>query len=160
MVRKRQLDDYYSKFYNNLRDRSNELKAEGNKLAIEIANWKESVAEKWDDIKVVSIKKADEVLNGNMKSGEEYNIEIVVDEAGLNDVVGIELVTLITDKDGVDHVYNIDQFKMVSKEGNLFTFKATHSIDNAGSFKVCYRMYPKNEHLPHRQDFCYVKWFI
>ena len=157
---KRQLDDYYSKFYNNLRDRSNELKAEGNKLAIEIANWKESVAEKWDDIKVVSIKKADEVLNGNMKSGEEYNIEIVVDEAGLNDVVGIELVTLITDKDGVDHVYNIDQFKMVSKEGNLFTFKATHSIGNAGSFKVCYRMYPKNEHLPHRQDFCYVKWFI
>jgi starch phosphorylase len=19
-------------------------------------------------------------------------------------------------------------------------------------------MYPKNKHLPHRQDFCYVKW--
>ncbi|MEE1309783.1 MAG: hypothetical protein UHJ41_06780, partial [Bacteroidaceae bacterium] len=45
------------------------------------------------------------------------------------------------------------------KDGNNYTFKASHCIDNAGSFKVCYRMYPKNENLPHRQDFCYVKWF-
>ena len=157
---KRQLDDYYSKFYNNLRDRSNLLKANGNKLALEIAEWKENVANAWDAINVVSIKKEEAVVNGNLIAGNKYDIEIVVDEAGLNDAVGIELVTLITDKEGVDHVYNIDQFKMVSNEGNLFTFKATHSIDNAGSFKVCYRMYPKNENLPHRQDFCYVKWFV
>ena len=31
---------------------------------------------------------------------------------------------------------------------------------NAGSFKVAYRMFPKNPELPHRQDFCYVRWFI
>ena len=29
---------------------------------------------------------------------------------------------------------------------------------NAGSFKTGVRMYPKNDKLPHRQDFCYVKW--
>ena len=45
-------------------------------------------------------------------------------------------------------------------EGNRYTFRASQSVDNAGSFKVCYRMYPKNENLPHRQDFCYVKWFV
>ena len=157
---KRQLDDYYSKFYNNLRDRSNQLKADGNKLALEIATWKEEVAQKWDDIKVISINKEDALNNGNTISGEKYDIEIVVDEAGLKDAVGIELVTLVTDKDGVEHVYNIDQFKVTANEGTKYTFKASHSIDNAGSFKVCYRMYPKNELLPHRQDFCYVKWFI
>jgi len=30
--------------------------------------------------------------------------------------------------------------------------------DEAGTFKCGVRMYPKNKLLPHRQDFCYVKW--
>ena len=34
-----------------------------------------------------------------------------------------------------------------------------HSLSNSGSFKVAYRMFPKNVDLPHRQDFCYVRWF-
>ena len=91
---------------------------------------------------------------------KKYNIEIVIDEAGLDDAIGVELVTLVTDKDGQDHVYHVDSFDMVERNGNNYTFRATHCIDNAGSFKVCYRMFPKNENLPHRQDFCYVKWFL
>ena len=43
--------------------------------------------------------------------------------------------------------------------GNKYTFVCSHTIDNAGSFKVCYRLFPKSDKLPHRQDFCYVKWF-
>ena len=84
----------------------------------------------------------------------------MVDEAGLDDAIGVELVTLTTDKDGQDHVYHVDPFRLVERVGNKYTFAALHSIDNAGSFKVCYRIYPKNENLPHRQDFCYVKWFM
>ena len=157
---KRQLDDYYSKFYNKLRDRKNELTANDNKLAKEIAQWKETVAERWDAIRVVSLKKEDDMLNGTVQAGKKYNIEIVVDEAGLNDAVGIELVTMTADKNGEDHIYHIDTFTMVGNEGNNYTFRAEHVMDNAGSFKVCYRMYPKNENLPHRQDFCFVKWFV
>ena len=42
--------------------------------------------------------------------------------------------------------------------GNNFTFEAEIEPINAGSFKTGVRMYPKNDKLPHRQDFCYVKW--
>ena len=157
---KRQLDDYYSKFYNKLRDRSALLHADDNKLAKEIALWKETVAERWDDIKIVSVNKEEDLANGIIEAGRKYNIEIVVDEAGLDDAIGIELVTLFTDKDGKDHIYHIDPFTMTKRDGNQYTFNATHCLDNAGSFKVCYRMFPKNENLPHRQDFCYVKWFL
>ena len=157
---KRQLDDYYSKFYNKLRDRYAALSANGNKLAQEIALWKETVAERWDAINVVSINKSEEIANGNYEAGKKYDIEIVVDEAGLDDAIGLELVTLSTDKDGVDHIYHVDPFAVTGRDGNKFTFHASLSIDNAGSFKICYRMYPKNENLPHRQDFCYVKWFV
>ena len=157
---KRQLDDYYERFYNKLRDRSQKLQANGYQLAKEIALWKEAVAERWDAVKVVSTKKGEELINGSIEAGKKYNIEIVVDEAGLDDAIGLELVTLTTDKDGKEHVYHVDSFDMVKREGNLYTFTTTHCIDNAGSFKVCYRMFPKNKSLPHRQDFCYVKWFL
>ncbi len=156
---KRQLDDYYSKFYNKMRDRYNELSANNNQLAMEIAHWKETVAERWDAIKVVSSSKPEEVLNGNVVVGGKYVIRFVIDEAGLNDAVALELVALRTDKEGVDHIYSVEPFKMVGHEGNNYTFELEHILNNAGSFKVAYRMYPKNEHLPHRQDFCYVKWF-
>ena len=95
-----------------------------------------------------------------LQAGHKYQIDIVVDEAGLDDAIGLELVTLRTDKDGLEHVYNVTPFDVCGRDGQCVTFTATHSIDNAGIFKVACRMYPKNELLPHRQDFCYVKWFV
>ena len=47
----------------------------------------------------------------------------------------------------------------MKRDGNVFEFEGTHTIEAAGDIKVAYRMYPKNADLPHRQDFCYVKWF-
>ncbi len=156
---KRQLDDYYSKFYNKLRDRGNALRANGNKLAKEIAAWKEEVATKWNDIKVLSVDANEALMNGQVEAGKEYNVKVVVDEAGLNDAVGIEIVTVRTDKDGVETIYSVEPMKMTAKNGNEFTFEGTHVLDNAGSYKSALRMFPKNENLPHRQDFCYVTWF-
>ena len=156
---KRQLDDYYDRFYNKLRERSQQLQANGYQLAKEIALWKEAVAERWDAVNVVSIKKNDDAINGNIEAGTKYDIEVVVDEAGLDDAIGVEAVTLYTDKDGEDHVYQVAPFELKGRDGNRFTFVLSHSIDNAGSFKLCYRLFPKNDKLPHRQDFCYVKWF-
>jgi len=31
-------------------------------------------------------------------------------------------------------------------------------MNRAGNFRYAFRMFPKNEDLPHRQDFCYVRW--
>ena len=156
---KRQLDDYYSKFYTKEAERFKKLAANDYAKAKEIAAWKEQVVAKWDQIQVVSADKCDDLVNGTIESGKDYTIRIVVDEKGLDDAIGIELVTLHTDKDGADHVYSVEPLKVVKREGDLYTFEVIHSINNAGSFKVAYRMFPKNEDLPHRQDFCYVKWF-
>ena len=157
---KRQLDDYYDKFYSKLAARFKVLSADNNAKAKEIALWKETVAERWDDIKIVSSEKCESLNNGDIEAGKKYNITFVVDEQGLDDAVGIEMVTIATDKEGKEHVYSVEPLKVVKREGNLFTFSTTHAFNNAGSFKVAYRMYPKNADLPHRQDFCYVKWFV
>ena len=152
---KRQLDDYYDKFYSKEAANFKKLAANNNRLAKELAAWKETVAERWDAIRVVS--KDDSALSA-AETGKEYTLRYVIDEQGLNDAVGLELISIKTDKNGEDHIFSKREFKMVGREGNNYTFEATFEPDVAGAFKSCVRMYPKNENLVHREDFCYVKW--
>jgi len=154
---KRQLDDYFDKFYNRQAKRAARLEADHNALAKSIALWKEAVAERWDGIHVVS--KDTSFLENGGETGMKYKIRYVIDEQGLDDAVGLELVSLKNDKSADERqVYSIHPFEVVSREGNLFTFEAIIEPSNAGSFRSCVRMYPKHKELPHRQDFAYVKW--
>ena len=156
---KRQLDDYFSKFYGKEAKRFH-ASAENNYAKVkEIAKWKEEVAEKWDSIQIVSMDKCAELRQGNVESGKDYTITCVVDEKGLNDAIGIEMVVTYTNVEGKEYIYCVAPMEMVKREGNLYTFQVTHSLSNAGSFKVAYRMFPKHPELPYRQDFCYVRWF-
>ena len=156
---KRQLDDYFTKFYCKEAKRHAELVADNYAKAKAIAAWKEEVAEKWDAIEVVSTEKCEDLINGNIESGKEYSITHVVDQKGLENAIGIEVVTLCKDAEGKERVYSVTPMEVVKREGNLYTYNVKFSFSNAGDFKVCYRMFPENVDLPHRQDFCYVRWF-
>ena len=156
---KRQLDDYFTKFYCKEAKRHAELVADNYAKAKEIAAWKEQVAEKWDAIEIVSSEKSEDIINGNIESGKEYSITHVVDQKGLDNAIGIEVVTLYTDAEGKERIYSVEPMEVVKREGNLYTYNVKFCLSNAGSFKVCYRMFPENVDLPHRQDFCYVRWF-
>ena len=153
---KRQLDDYYSKFYCRLAERSKKLHANGNQLAKEIAFWKETVAERWDAISVVS--KSSTLNDYTAETGTEFTVKYVIDEQGLDDAVGLEFVILRPDAKGEDRIASVHPFELVGREGNLYTFECDIEPDEAGTYKTAVRMYPKSDKLPHRQDFCYVRW--
>lgn len=154
---KRQLDDYFNKFYIKLANRFEQLDANNHQIAKDIAQWKENLVAHWDAINVVS--KDTTFLDYGGETGVRYQVKYVIDEQGLDDAIGLELVTLNTlpDNDGRE-LHQVFPFKMVKHEGNQYTFVAELEPDVAGTFKSCVRMYPKNAYLPHRQDFCYVKW--
>ncbi len=154
---KRQLDDYYDKFYTKEAKRFKQLSANNNQIAKEIALWKETVAERWDAIHVVS--KENNMPQAGPETGEEYKFTFVVDEQGLDDAIGLEFVALTQNEKGEDCIKEIHPFKVVKKEGNLYTFECITDQSDAGLYKCAIRMYPKNDLLPHRQDFAYVKWF-
>lgn len=156
---KRQLDDYYDKFYIKEADRFKMLSANNNQKAKEIASWKESVVERWDAIKVVSSDITQVESHASLVSGKTFTVTHVIDEQGLDDAIGVEMVVVSQDKDGREHVEQIEPMNVVKREGNLYTFQLTHSLDNAGSFKIAFRMFPQNRLLPHRQDFCFLRWF-
>ena len=153
---KRQLDDYYDKFYCRQAERFHKLAANDNRLAKELAQWKETVAERWEGIHVVS--KDDAVLYG-AETGKTYTLRYVIDEQGLQDAVGLELVSIKNDKSsGEERIFRVREFNVVGHEGNNYTFEVEIEPDIAGAYKVGVRMFPKHKDLAHRQDFCYVKW--
>ena len=116
---KRQLDDYYEKFYNKEAKRFKELSKDDNRLAKEIALWKETVAERWDAISVVSASST-APASGLHLTGEMYTLRYVINEQGLEDAVALEKVNVAIDKNGEEHVFSIEPLKMVKKEGNNF----------------------------------------
>lgn len=155
---KRQLDDYFSKFYIKLAKRAKALKAKDNAKAKEIAAWKEEVAARWNEIEILSTNYEGRPAR-EFYSGKPYKVEVEIDEKGLNNAIGVELVVLITDDHGKDSVYATKALDVVNKEGSVYKLATEYEISNAGVFKVALRMFPKNDLLPHRQDFCYVRWF-
>ena len=53
---KRQLDDYYEKFYIKLSEHFHILSADNNAKAKMISDWKTAVRNRWDSIEIKSIK--------------------------------------------------------------------------------------------------------
>ena len=153
---KRQLDDYYSKFYEKEAKRFKELSKNDNRLAKDIAQWKETVVERWDAINVVSAEW--NFPSAGAEAGQKYKLKYVINEQGLDDAVALEKVNVMLDKNGEEKVFSVEPLKMTGHDGNNYTFEAELAPRQFGQYKSAVRMYPKNKNLPHRQDFCYVKW--
>ncbi len=155
---KRMIDDYIARFYTKLATRSALLKANGFSKAKEIAAWKEKVAAGWDNIQVVTMDVPEKLIH-NPEVGESNKINIVIDVHDINDKgIGVELVATKLGKNNVDTLYDVEELKLVKTEGTKLFFSIDYQLNMAGSFKFGFRMFPKNEDLPHRQDFCYVRW--
>ena len=153
---KRQLDDYYEKFYNKEAMRFKEIAKDNYKLAKDIAQWKEVVAERWDAISMVSCS-WDFPATG-AETGQKYHLQYVINEQGLEDAVGLEKVDIYTDKNGEERIFHVEPLKLTGRDGNNYTFEAELAPQQSGNYRSAVRMYPKNNNLPHRQDFCYVRW--
>jgi len=155
---KRMIDDYISRFYTKLATRSGLLKANKYAKAKEIAAWKEKIAKGWDNIEVVLMDVPEKLIH-NPEVGEVNDINIVIDVHEINDKgIGIELVSTKLGKNNVDILYDVQELKLIKTEGTRLFFNLKYQLNMAGTFKYGFRMFPKNEDLPHRQDFCYVRW--
>lgn len=154
---KRQLDEYYSLFYTKLFSRYSLLAKDHYAQAKLLCEWKKQVISKWDSVEVSSIRLCED-LSTNIMVGKSYEVIIDINEQGLDDAVGVECV-IKGHKEGKECLYSTIPLNLIKREGSLFTFMGKIILHNSGNFKIAFRMYPKHTLLPHRQDFCYTKWF-
>lgn len=155
---KRMMDDYINRFYTKLAKRSSYLKENNFEKARELTLWKANMANNWDQIEVVSASHPDNLLL-QTHVGQETSLEVVIDTKNLNDKgIGLELVVTRMSQNNKEQLYDVEEMKLVRTEGSKMYFSLDYIMNRAGSFRYAFRMFPKNEDLPHRQDFCYVRW--
>ncbi len=155
---KRMMDDYFSKFYNKLAQRHALMMSDNFKMAKEIAAWKSNIVEHWDEIEVVS-RSFEDVTQNSPSVGETRKVQVVIDTHSLKDNgIGVELVAVRTSQHNNDKLHKVLPLDIVKIEGTRITYEAIYRFDYAGGMKFGLRMFPKNDLLPHRMDFAYVRW--
>jgi starch phosphorylase len=155
---KRMIDDYIEKFYTKLASRSAVLKENKFEKAKEIAAWKETMAQGWDAIEVINANFPEKLIH-NPQVGEDYELDVVLDVKDLKyKGVGVEMVVTRSGENNKDILYDVEELQLVKSEGTKLYFNIDYQMNRAGSFKYAFRMFPKNEDLPHRMDFCFVRW--
>ena len=156
---KRQLDDYISKLYIPEAKRSAELVKDNFKLAREIVTWKEEVASKWNQIEILSVEINDGFVGTpSVGTGDTIYVKAVIDTKGLGDSIGVEVVKY-REHNGQTDFAGAVPLEVVKRDGDIYTYEHKYELENVGTFRYSIRMYPKNDLLPHRQDFVYTRWF-
>jgi glycogen phosphorylase len=128
------------------------------KWAKEMATWKFRVSSVWDQIEIKHIETTNGIKN-MMKIGQEYPFRIELDLKGLScNEVGLELVITQNGNDESPKIFETFNFEVEKCNQTTCCYKLNFHPLHPGSFNYGLRLYPKNEGLPHRQDFSYVKW--
>ncbi len=155
---KRQLDDYFSKFYNKLLERSARVKENDYKLAHNLASWKRKMLRSWDSIEIISLNIPDSNTNPLML-GENFKAELILNTNELSGSdIGIEIVFGQKENDEVKKPLLIRELKAERLDNGHLKFVCDIPVQTAGVFDYAFRMFPKHAELPHRQDFNLVKW--
>jgi phosphorylase/glycogen(starch) synthase len=155
---KRQIDDYYEKYYTKLHIRNKYLCDNNFQRAKELAGWKNAMREEWDNIEVLnySFEKASENI---YHSGQEYKAGIALNIGKIpKENVGLELIITRMNKNGEYEFVASRDFELVSYRSGKCVYRTVLVPEKAGTFFYGIRIYPKHKDLPHKQDFYLLRW--
>ncbi|OFX81520.1 MAG: alpha-glucan phosphorylase [Bacteroidetes bacterium GWE2_29_8] len=154
----RMINDYKRKYYERMYVRSKELLANDYALTKEISNWKKKVLRGWGSIEIVEVSVPD-TSNKALIIGDVFDVKVVLDLNELSDAeIGVEIVITQMKSDGrriIDVVYELTS---IEKNNRIITYKKDILVKNSGVYEFGFRIFPKHEKLPHRQDFPVIKW--
>ncbi len=153
----RMLTDYCNQYYIPQSERYGKLAANGAVIAREIADWKKFMTDEWNNMRIVSYTQpgASYVLSQDNKLISEVQIDLGRIKP---EDIGVEMLFTSTDKKGALHIQEVAPFELVGVENGVATFRVTVLPERTGMYQVGTRIYPKNDLLPHRQDFPIVRW--
>lgn len=155
---KRQLDDYYERYYHKLSSRFALLKDDDHAALRSLASWKFRMIRNWDGIEVVDVIFPD-ATNEELKLGDIFKAELVLSLGDIApDDIMIEMVSGQKVNDQMIEPQSIRELQLDKVDGNLAHFTIEVETALAGVFDFAFRITPKNPLLPHRMDFNLVKW--
>jgi hypothetical protein len=155
---KRMIDDYYEKYYFKLFNRNKYLIDNNFEKAKELAAWKKTMKDEWDNIEVLSYS-FERAAENVYRSGHDYRAEIELDVKKIpKENVGVEFIITHMSKSGEHEFVASEEFKLISCKSGICLYRASLVPEKAGSYFYGIRIYPKHKDLPHKQDFYLLRW--
>lgn len=155
---RRQLDDYYARYYLSLARKYNRLRADNMEKVGELTRWMIRVASAWPSIRVVAYHCPDST-QAPLKMGEKGLFGITLHLAGLQpEEVGVEVVFGHKTNDQVKELVRIERLRLESFQNGEATYSAHLVLDGAGVFDFAFRMHPCNGDFPDQDRFRMNRW--
>ena len=154
---KRQLDDYYEKFYCKLEKQHKLLTKNNLENTFNLIRWKNKVITAWDGIEIVGIDQS-EPSEITFNLGDQINTTIQLRLGTLRaEDIKVELVcTKMLNNKRV--FYKKFPFEFLDTTDDIVRFRCSVKPTDAGVIDFSIRIIPSNPMLPHDMDFNLVKW--
>ncbi len=155
---KRMYDDYKRKYYNPQINRYKKIIGDDFKVIKKIVNWKQRFTEAWKSFEVVHIEYPDSNSTA-MSLGDDFTAKVWLRLGECNPQnVGVEIVFGEKENEEINNVTDFQELKFVVEKEGVAEYEIQLPISRAGVFNFAFRVFPKHELLPHRQDLPLIKW--
>lgn len=155
---KRQLDEYYSKFYEGMFARTELLSKDNAYLARQYASWKHRIKRLWNTMELVELKVPD-ADKGAINIDEEFNARITLLLGEIKpEEIGIEMVIANKENNRINDYTTVVPMQLVSYGNQRAEYEIRLKAAIAGVQNYAFRIYPKHPLMTHRTDFPLLKW--
>ncbi len=155
---KRMIDDYIRQYYSPQIARYKNIVKDDFKAIKTLVEWKRNFAEAWKTFELVHIDYPNSNTNA-MSLGDDFSAKVWLRLGGCNpDNVGIEIVFGEKENQEVQSVTDVQELSFVKEKDGVAEYEIQLPISRAGVFNFAFRVFPKHDLLPHRQDFPLIKW--
>lgn len=155
---KRQLDDYYSKYYHKLEKQHHLLVAENLKNVCALLRWKNQIIAQWDNIQKVNISSFSR-SDSTYYVGEKLTLDLYIRIGTLQpEDLKVEMIFADSENDGTLKLFAKYPLKYISTENGVTRYQFNIQAKDVGLWDYAIRIIPQHPLLPHDQDFNLVKW--
>jgi alpha-glucan phosphorylase-like protein len=155
---KRMLEDYRKKYYHKLIERTHRITRDNYAAATEYADWKQEMRDKWHEIKLEKLMVPDGA-GTPLTLEDNFSTEVTIYTNGIQpENLGVEILLGKKEQGKVDKIVFSKEMILMDVKNQSARFAVDIPPFQAGSYHYAFRIFPKHKLIPHRQDFCLVKW--
>ena len=155
----RMQEDYFEKYYIPMERRLQTLCADSYRLLYDIVAWKQHMLSNWNAVQVIRVERLN-ASDQQLVTGQEYIERVLLDTGEIEpQYVGVEDVIADLQPENSDvSIRNTRQFALVRHEGSRAEYEVKLRLLSPGSYERAIRIFATHPMLPHRMDFCLVRW--
>lgn len=155
---KRQLDDYYERFYHRLEERSKILLDNNLEAVTQLIKWKNKVIAAWDNIEIVHVVAPD--ITHSFLLGDKLPFEVSLMLGNL-DPKDIKIELLLVDRNEEEDAVQLSvkiPFMFEKEKDGVANYRCEIKTDIVGTWCWAIRIIPQNPLLPDDTDLNLTKW--